>query len=525
MLPAAASLLSVLSVASASRFDELGASTINEYDTYNADECQRIRRPWHKLSTAERNLYTSGLLQLRKNGNGNLDDDELISIGTVHEDPLAFMHQTSAYLFWHGYLVWELESRIRNLGGKWKCFGMPYWDFTAEAGRESEPFILDSDIGGDGDANDYWTVNEYSWSPTIQEYWVPNNCIAAHDEYPFCSLKRALRSNFAMPSAKLIGDTIIGNPGFVDFAAYSHASASAIHLIDDHPDYMDGFPQGYEPIWYLFHSAIQFHQALWTDCNEYDLLNADETNQFGTSSILRFSSIKLCGPTVNEYDLLNADELERFPQAFTPFCNSYNPNKDTCDTEAFPVESPWYGVQFELDDRMHFGGTLKDKEWSYIHSHDVSVRKLYMIPKWNVIYDLDDGQGFYADSGVQDWCKGKLNQHWFMTDLLEKDEEVKVEQVLSEGRYLSVSSMVTQWYMYVIWFMTDLLEKDEEVKVEEVLSEGRYLSVSSMMSQWYMYVIGAVVLVVLVMYYVGSSPSFTKIYDSNLRRAGSYGSV
>jgi len=454
MLSAAASLLSVLSVASASRFDELGASTINEYDTYNADECQRIRRPWHKLSTAERNLYTSGLLQLRKNGNGNLDDDELISIGTVHEDPLAFMHQTSAYLFWHGYLVWELESRIRNLGGKWKCFGMPYWDFTAEAGRESEPFILDSDIGGDGDANDYWTVNEYSWSPTIQEYWVPNNCIAAHDEYPFCSLKRALRSNFAMPSAKLIGDTIIGNPGFVDFAAYSHASASAIHLIDDHPDYMDGFPQGYEPIWYLFHSAIQFHQALWTDCNEYDLLNADE--------------------------------LERFPQAFTPFCNSYNPNKDTCDTEAFPVESPWYGVQFELDDRMHFGGTLKDKEWSYIHSHDVSVRKLYMIPKWNVIYDLDDGQGFYADSGVQDWCKGKLNQHWFMTDLL---------------------------------------EKDEEVKVEEVLSEGRYLSVSSMMSQWYMYVIGAVVLVALVMYYVGSSPSFTKIYDSNLRRAGSYGSV
>ncbi len=51
-----------------------------------------------------------------------------------------FTHKTSSYIFWHGYLgmfiqklyykyyiEWELESRIRNLGCKYRYFGMSYW--------------------------------------------------------------------------------------------------------------------------------------------------------------------------------------------------------------------------------------------------------------------------------------------------------------------------------------------------------------------------------------------------------------
>eukprot|EP01084_Bolivina_argentea_P232004 391123_1 len=277
-------------------------SSSNEYDTYNANECQRIRQPWHKLTSEERDLYISGLLQIRQNGNGNINEDELVSIASVHEDPLAFIHQTSSYLFWHGYLIWELESRIRNLGGKYKCFGMPYWDFTLESGREDDPTIFEQDIGGNGDSNNYWTVNKYSWYPTIEQYWVPYNCKGKHDLYPLCSLKRILNVDFAMPTAQEIGNSIINNPNFVDFADYSHISGSAIHLIDAHPDDMENipdFPQAYEPIWYLFHSAIQFHQALWIDCNDYDLIDVND--------------------------------LDNYPDAFTPFCNSYN----GCDNDKY----------------------------------------------------------------------------------------------------------------------------------------------------------------------------------------------
>merc|ERR1712173_410876 len=124
-----------------------------------------------------------------------------------------------------------------------------------ESGREDHPFILESDIGGNGDPDNYWTVNGFSWNLTIEQFWVPTNCVGRDDKYPLCSLKRALRSPFGVPSAKEIGDTIINNPTFMEFVRYSHISGSVIHLIDD----TNFFTQSYEPIWYLFHSAIQFH--------------------------------------------------------------------------------------------------------------------------------------------------------------------------------------------------------------------------------------------------------------------------
>ena len=36
-------------------------------------------------------------------------------------------HATSAFLPWHRYFIWELESNIRELGGEYECFSLPYW--------------------------------------------------------------------------------------------------------------------------------------------------------------------------------------------------------------------------------------------------------------------------------------------------------------------------------------------------------------------------------------------------------------
>ena len=89
-----------------------------------SNECRRIRRPWHELSTEERDLYISGLIELRATtGSADPLNDEFIAIASVHEDIFApVTHKASSYLFWHGYLTWELETRIRNLGGKYSCF-------------------------------------------------------------------------------------------------------------------------------------------------------------------------------------------------------------------------------------------------------------------------------------------------------------------------------------------------------------------------------------------------------------------
>ena len=166
----------------------------NEFDTYNA-ECPRIRRPWYSLSSDEKQLYVSALIKLRKNGGGKLEQDELVAVGSVHQDDFgSIVHTASSYLFWHGYLLWELESRIRALGNEYKCFAMPYWDFSTESVRstDEEPLIFQDEdglLGGYGDPNDEWTVNQYSWPYTTKQYWVPAHCTAKGDQYPLCSLK------------------------------------------------------------------------------------------------------------------------------------------------------------------------------------------------------------------------------------------------------------------------------------------------------------------------------------------------
>ena len=100
-------------------------SSSNIYDTYNSNECRRVRKSWNGMTSDERSLYINGLLELRSRGELDMNLDELVAIASAHDNPFGSVtHHDSDYLFWHGYLVWELESRIRNLGGKYKCFGM-----------------------------------------------------------------------------------------------------------------------------------------------------------------------------------------------------------------------------------------------------------------------------------------------------------------------------------------------------------------------------------------------------------------
>ena len=189
----------------------------NEFDTYN-EECPRIRRNWDLLSKEEKMLYIEGLMKLRENGNGNLLQDELVAIASVYQQYGSFHHKASTYFFLYSYLLWELESRIRNLGDKWKCFAIPYWDFT------TDPSLIfnneENGLGGFGDPDNEWKVNKYSWDYSTEQYWVPTHCTAEGDEFPICSLKRAKSDTFTWKTAEEFGDGIINNPTFKEFTRW-----------------------------------------------------------------------------------------------------------------------------------------------------------------------------------------------------------------------------------------------------------------------------------------------------------------
>ena len=76
----------------------------------------------------------------------------------------------------------------------------------------------------------------------------------------------------------------------------------------------------YDPIWYLFHSMVSYHQAIWVDCNDYDLIDSDD--------------------------------LDKYPEAYSAFCDSPD-GADKC-------------LGQELDDVMYFGGLLQEKPWSFV---------------------------------------------------------------------------------------------------------------------------------------------------------------
>ena len=84
----------------------------------------RHRKPWALLTDEQKDMFVEGFQQVRKNG-------KLDIIAQTHgqHDIQNYVHYTSLFSFYHAYMVWELESAIRDLGGKFACFTMPYYDW------------------------------------------------------------------------------------------------------------------------------------------------------------------------------------------------------------------------------------------------------------------------------------------------------------------------------------------------------------------------------------------------------------
>ena len=82
----------------------------------------RHRKPWHLTTGFEKNLYINGLKTLSSQGKLQVFTQQHASTISGKQ-----AHSTSAFLPWHRYFLWELETQIRNLGGKYQCFVLPYW--------------------------------------------------------------------------------------------------------------------------------------------------------------------------------------------------------------------------------------------------------------------------------------------------------------------------------------------------------------------------------------------------------------
>merc|ERR1712176_772728 len=177
-----------------------------------------------------------------------------------------------------------------------------------------------------------------------------------------------------------VGKMFIENPNWKDMQTeYSSYQLHKVQYMILNSDELDEHTSSYDPIWYLYHSMMSLQQYLWQDCNDYDEIAPEDLDD-----------------NLNAYEPFLKGDYEDNPDLLL----QYGPSSS----------------DMGLDAPLYFADTLADAEWSFVHQQDLTVRKMYHLHRWNVVYDLGDGSGYFSDSKMKGYCAGKLNANWFMMD-------------------------------------------------------------------------------------------------------------
>eukprot|EP01084_Bolivina_argentea_P040446 74756_1 len=347
------------------------------------DDPVRHRKSWLDMDEHSRSLYTEGFQLLRDNGKLDL-------LSKAHStDFMATLHRSSLLTYYHTYLIWEIESQIRKLGGKFACFAMPWFEFTQEHNHEEHPFMFNSGLGGNGDPDNNDCVPN-DWG--LQRYTTPNLC--AHDETePDCCLKRKQREADDIIWGK-IPDTTDLFPGITDPGGHEFDEvirAPHLHLHKFVGGHMSCGHAMDDPIFAISHSFLDLVRVLWMDCHGYDAIDTAK------------------------------DEI---PYAlYHPYCADEAENGEEENTEHLMCAKlkPFLG----LDDELQWN-VLPRVPWTLVgQGETITVRRLFnMQESFNIEFDL---KGYYAKyPQLKEMCQNM--KKW------DGEEAVVEEQIGSQNK-------------------------------------------------------------------------------------------
>eukprot|EP01084_Bolivina_argentea_P003067 5726_1 len=369
-------------------------SSVYGVNKYVEESCDRIRRPLHLLSSDERLIYVEGFKELRKNG-------KLDIITQTHSNNMK-IHYGSNFFFWHSYLTWEIETQIRALGGKFKCFAMPYWDFSYDAGSEHNPSIFHSDLGSNGGGidNNYCVSDELWKTNKDSNYWVTEkeNCLN-NEIYPYCCLKRDQSNTTLLATSAQIAAAIL-EPTFTDFSDIIYDYHFNCHAFIASNDYcaMSGAYSTDDPIFFVLHSYMTYLRSLWSSCWDYDKL-----------------------------------DISKSINAYNAYC--YAPSYyDGCGA-------------IQLNEVMLFD-PLSTVEWSLVSRKDVTIKMMYNINEWGIKYELGT---FWEYSHLNEWCDNQISKEWFIeSEIINKKSKVQ--------QYIDVA-----WNEYQLNLNSDIANKYRDI--------------------------------------------------------------
>lgn len=243
----------------------------------------RLRKAWHSDAAAvDRQLYINGFIELKKQG--KIDQ---FTLQHVNNAAYNQAHGGSGFLPWHRYYIWEFESQIRDLGGEYECFTLPYWDWAYEVNRVDENqndnldktsdfYILNSGLGGNGDSNDDWCINDASLFSKNNGYKPVRDCPPENNNGNCCLKRMNSLSILDFADSTLIAQLIATNSHYADFRSQLEMYHNWAHVRIGGSGGIGQLNSRYspdDPIFFLIHAYIDYIWSLWQDCYNYETLD------------------------------------------------------------------------------------------------------------------------------------------------------------------------------------------------------------------------------------------------------------
>jgi hypothetical protein len=277
-----------------------------------------LRKDWNDLTQEEKDLYFEAVNLAKttphKKANGDHGPGNNIYdlFVRIHEEPKnkEYAHQTSGFLAWHRKYLNEFEDALRNLGEKYACVTVPYWDWASETFQctlghvdcttyhSASDFLRD--FGGPGD--EHARENTFGSAAPAAGVGCVSTSTTRHGEelkQPFGGwvdhkgrcLTRGVDWNMASQKP-FSGRTSIVT--MMQNVNYGTASSGFRINIEGTPhgmthNYLGGHMRSFispaDPIFFSHHCFIDKLWADWQDCHDYDteevknLLLADPDNR------------------------------------------------------------------------------------------------------------------------------------------------------------------------------------------------------------------------------------------------------
>eukprot|EP01125_Pyxidicula_operculata_P010866 TRINITY_DN356_c3_g1_i2.p1 TRINITY_DN356_c3_g1~~TRINITY_DN356_c3_g1_i2.p1 ORF type:complete len:1503 (-),score=415.33 TRINITY_DN356_c3_g1_i2:457-4965(-) len=215
----------------------------------------RIRKSWSSMKETEQNLFIDAIQTLKSNGKWN-------EIVDMYMGSSKFSHGTGAFLPWHRVFLWEVENMIRNLGDKYKCVTIPYWNWESDAGRERVSSILSPKFFGNKTDPDTHCLRD-----GLFKGWVTsdNNCLMRtyDSEYGFVGEAEIAH---IITGYRIYGKTAIGFRSKLEAAPH----AAVLNYLGNDGGQLGSFRSPDDPLFYLILTNVDRIFSIWQDCHDLD---------------------------------------------------------------------------------------------------------------------------------------------------------------------------------------------------------------------------------------------------------------